>query len=149
MLHLWRTLSSSRSLSRAPLCLHGWIVHMYHPCSSAVLCDKECDQRCLLQIPFERHRSNGIAQDILYYQQVICLHIVRFLRIIHTAKKFRLGLKSCTIIHLSVFVGFFLCFDKCHSTSQQLSTFHVLFFAPVITDCEIFVPVEDFFFSCC
>lgn len=40
----------------------------------------------LLQIPFE-HRPDDIVQDVLYYQQVISLHILRFLQIIHAAKK--------------------------------------------------------------
>lgn len=41
----------------------------------------------LLQIPFEQHRPDDIVQDVLYYQQVISLHILRFLHIIHAAKK--------------------------------------------------------------
>lgn len=48
--------------------MSSWLdlcVHMYHPYSSAVLCDEERDkQKGLLQIPFEGHRPNGIAQDI-------------------------------------------------------------------------------------
>lgn len=41
----------------------------------------------LLQIPFEQHRPDDIVQDILYYQQVMSLHILWFLQIIHAAKK--------------------------------------------------------------
>lgn len=39
-----------------------------------------------LQIPFEQHCPDDIMQDILYYQQVISLHILSFLGIIHAAK---------------------------------------------------------------
>lgn len=117
--------------------------HVYHPCSSAVLCDEECDQRRLFQIPFERHRLSGIAQDILYYQQVISLHIVRFFENYSRCKK-KKKIQTCPkILHNHSSLSFCLTNVIVHLSSSQHFT---LFFAPVITDCEIFAPVDDFFF---